>query len=164
MNSTMLLAVDTARYEPGRHVTAAVELARDLAAKTGDRVVVLHVHEFAMGRFGRLRVDCADGEGEQLVAAVVADLKAAGISAEGEVREADFGHVARAILKAGHDHHARILVLGSSTRTDLPSVTFGSVASRLLHLSSQPVLIVPMQPPEPRPVHVHAEEANPAVS
>jgi hypothetical protein len=41
----MLLAVDTTRYEPARHVTAAVEMVRDLGPKTGDRVVVLHVQQ-----------------------------------------------------------------------------------------------------------------------
>lgn len=43
----MLLAVDTARSTPGQHVTAAVEMIRDLAAKTGDKVVVVRVHEYA---------------------------------------------------------------------------------------------------------------------
>ncbi len=142
----MMLAVDTARYEPGRHVTAAVEMVRDLAGKTGDKVVVVHVHEYAVGRFGRIRVDCADDEGERLVSDIVADLRAAGITAEGDVRDADFGHIARGILAAGNDHDARIMVLGSHTSKDLPSITFGSVASRLLHLSRRPVLIVPMHP------------------
>jgi hypothetical protein len=77
MNTTMLLAVDTARHEPGRHVTAAVETVRDLAAKTGDKVIVLHVHEFAVGRFGRIQVDCPVGEGERLVSDIVAELRAA---------------------------------------------------------------------------------------
>ncbi len=148
MSTTMMLAVDTARYEPGRHVTAAVEMVTDLAAKTGDKVVVVHVHEYASGRFGRIRVDCADDEGERLVSDIVAHLRAAGISADGDVREADFGHIARAILAAGNDHDARIMVLGSHTSKDLPSITFGSVASRLLHLSRRPVLIVPMRPAE----------------
>ena len=148
MSATMLLAVDTARYEPGRHVTAAVEMVRDLAAKTGDKVVVVHVHEYASGRFGRIRVDCADDEGERLVSDIVTDLRAAGITAEADVRETDFAHIARAILAAGNDHDARIIVLGSHTRKDLPSLTFGSVASRLLHLSRRPVLIVPMHPDE----------------
>jgi nucleotide-binding universal stress UspA family protein len=42
-------------------------------------------------------------------------------------------------------HGARLLVLGSSSRTDLPVVPFGSVASRVLHISAIPVLIVPMR-------------------
>jgi nucleotide-binding universal stress UspA family protein len=144
MSATMLLAVDTARHEPSRHVSDAVELVRDLASHTGDKVVVLHVHEYAVGRFGRLQVCCPGDEGDKLVASVVADMQAAGISAEGDVREADLGHVARTILTASDEHEARVLVLGSSTRHDLPGVTFGSVAGRLLHMSSRPVLIVPM--------------------
>jgi len=157
--STLLLAVDTARYEPGRHVAAAVEMVRDLAGKTGDRAVVLHVHEFAYGRFGRIKIDCADDQGEQLVSDVVRDLQDAGVRAEAEIREADYGHVARAILAAAEEHNARILVLGSSTKRDLPSIAFGSVAGRLLHLSKRPVLIVPMHADHRE--HVPAESQAP---
>jgi nucleotide-binding universal stress UspA family protein len=161
MSATMLLAVDTARSEPGRHVTAAVEMVRDLAAKTGDKVVVVHVHEYAANRVGRVKVDCADDQGERLVADIVAHLRSAGISADGDIREADFGHVARRILEAGRDHDARIMVLGSHTKKDLPSVTFGSVASRLLHLSTRPVLIVPMNPAETGD-HLHMQPGETA--
>jgi nucleotide-binding universal stress UspA family protein len=149
MDATMLLAVDTARYEPARHVNAAIELVRDLASSTGDTVTVLHVHEFAVGRFGRLQLCCPDDEGDKLVTSVVADLKAAGVPAEADIREADFGHVSRTIVTASDEHDARILVLGSSSRHDLPGVTFGSVAGRLLHQSSRPVMIVPMHHPAP---------------
>jgi hypothetical protein len=34
-------------------------------------------------------------------------------------------------------------VLGSSSRTDLPRILLGTVASRLLHMATRPVLIVP---------------------
>jgi nucleotide-binding universal stress UspA family protein len=164
MSTTMLLAVDTARFEPGQHVTAAVEMVRDLAAKTGDKVVVLHVHEYAVGRFGRIRVDCADDEGERLVSDVVAELRAAGISAEGDIRNVDFGHIARGVLAAVRDHDARITVLGSHTKHDLPSVTFGSVASRLLHVSTRPVLIVPMHSADRREAAADAPPADDAVT
>jgi len=144
MSTTMLLAVDAARQEAGRHVTAAVDMVRDLAGKTGDHVVVLHVHEFATGRFGRLQIDCAEGQGEKLVDGIVRDLQDAGIQAEAEIREADYGHIARAIMAAAEEHDSRITVLGSTTTKDLPVIAFGSVAARLLHLSRRPVLIVPM--------------------
>lgn len=137
MSATMLLAVDAACYEPGRHVTAAVEVVRELASKTGDRVVVLHVHEFAVGRFGRIQIDCADDQGEMLANGIVANVRGAGITAEAEISEADYGHVARAILAAAEHHDARILVLGSSTKDDLPSIPLGSVAARLLRQSSR---------------------------
>jgi len=157
MSKTIVLAVDAARPEPGQHVQAAVEMIKDLASGE-DKVVVLHVHEFAVGRFGRMQVDCAEGQGERLVADIVAGLTAAAITAEGAIREADFGHVARAILTFAEHAGARILVLGSSSRTDLPRVPFGSVSSRLLHLASLPVLIVPMQPAER--VHVTATDVE----
>jgi nucleotide-binding universal stress UspA family protein len=144
MSKTIVLAVDTARRELADHVAAAVEMTRDVA-HADDKVIVLHVHEFAVGRFGRIQVDCADGQGESLVTSVVEDLTKSGLSADGVIREADFGHVARAILAAAGQYQARLLVLGSSSRTDLPWVPFGSVANRLLHLASVPVLIVPMR-------------------
>lgn len=158
MSATMLLAVDTARYEPGRHVTAAAEMVKDLASKTGDRVIVLHVHEFAVGRFGRIQIDCPDDQGELLATGIARNLQDAGIRAEAEISEADYGHVARAILAAADHHDARILVLGSSTRKDLPTVPFGSIAARLLHLSSRPVLIVPMHPDRAERVPVESPE------
>jgi nucleotide-binding universal stress UspA family protein len=144
MSKTIVLAVDTARREVAEHVAAAVEMTKDVA-HAGDKVIVLHVHEFAVGRFGRIQVDCADGQGESLVTTIVEDLSKSGLSAEGVIEEADFGHVARAILAAAGQCQARLLVLGSSSRTDLPWVPFGSVANRLLHISSLPVLIVPMR-------------------
>jgi nucleotide-binding universal stress UspA family protein len=147
MSKTIVLAVDAARDEPAQHVQAAAAMIKDLAGQD-DKVIVLHVHEFAIGRFGRMQVDCADGQGERVVAEIVANLSAAGITTEGAIREADFGHVARAILNFAENAGARILALGSSSRTDLPRVPFGSVSSRLLHIATLPVLIVPMHPVE----------------
>ena len=143
MSKNILLAVDAASHDPTRHVAAAADMTADLSRGNGYHVIVLHVHEFATGRFGRVRVDCGDGEGESVVDKVVAGLKAAGISAEGEVREANYGHIAAAIVHAAADHDARLVVLGSSSRTDLPRMPLGSVAGRLLHMSTRPVLIVP---------------------
>ena len=147
MNRTILLAVDAARHghDAARHVAAAAKETLELARETGDRVLVLHVHEFAHGRFGRLQVDCAEGEGEKVVEEIVADLKAAGVAADGAIHAADYGHIARTILAAAQECDARIVVLGSSSRTDLPYFPFGSVSTRLLHLARRPVLIVPWE-------------------
>jgi nucleotide-binding universal stress UspA family protein len=140
MNKTILLAVDAAR-----HVTPATELTRELSHDTGDQVIVLHVHEFAIGRFGRLQVDCAEGEGERLASEVVAELRTAGVTATAEIREVGVGHIAKAILAAADEHDARVVVLGSSGSTDVPHIPFGSVSLRLLHLARRPVLIVPRE-------------------
>jgi nucleotide-binding universal stress UspA family protein len=140
MSRNIVLAVDAASGDAARHVGAAAEMTGGLC---GDHVIVLHVHEFAHGRFGRMQVDCHDGGGEQVVEKVVSGLQAAGVSAEGEIGKASYGHIAAAILKAAHDHDARLVVLGSSSRTDLPRIPLGSVANRLLHTATGPVLIVP---------------------
>ncbi len=143
MTKNILLAVDAASHDPGRHVVAAAEMTRELARDSGDHVIVLHVHEFSVGRYGRIRVDCGDGEGEGVVEKVVSDLRAAGVSAEGEIGEANMGHVASVILAEAQRHDARLVVLGSSSRTDLPHMPLGSVAARLLHMATRPILIVP---------------------
>ncbi|HYA52738.1 MAG TPA: universal stress protein [Streptosporangiaceae bacterium] len=143
MSKNILLAVDAAAGDPARHVAAAAAMTRELARDTGDHVIVMHAHEFATGRFGRIQVDCGEGEGEGVVKSVVSGLQAAGISAEGEIRETHVGHIAATILKAASEHDARIVILGSSSRTDLPRFLLGSVASRLLHMATRPVLIVP---------------------
>jgi nucleotide-binding universal stress UspA family protein len=143
MSNKILLAVDAASGDPARHVSAAAAMTHDLARDTGDHVIVLHVHEFATGRFGRIQVDCGEGEGEGVVKSIVSDLQATGVNAEGEIRETHVGHIAAAVLKAANEHDVRIVVLGSSSRTDLPRILLGSVASRLLHMATLPVLIVP---------------------
>jgi nucleotide-binding universal stress UspA family protein len=143
MSKNILLAADAASSDPVRHVLAAADMTRELSRDSGDHVIVLHVHEFAIGRFGRMQVDCGDGEGEGVVEKIVSDLRAAGVSAEGEIREAGLGHIAAAILKVAQERDARLVVLGSSSRTDLPRMPLGSVSSRLLHMAARPVLIVP---------------------
>jgi nucleotide-binding universal stress UspA family protein len=152
MSKTIVLAVDVASDLPARNVAAAAEVTRELAHDTGDRVVVLHVHEFAVGRFGRIQVDCHDEDGEKLVAGIVADLKNSGVDAEGTIREAEYGHLARGILTVVDEYDPRVLVLGARSRTDLPLLPFGSVSHRLLHLAKRPVLIVPR--------HADAAEAS----
>jgi len=141
MKKTILLAVDTTS-----HTLAAADLARDLAAGNDDRVVVLHVHEIAIGRFGRIQVDCGQGEGEKVVEEMVRRLGDAGITAEGDVRKTQVGQIARAIFAAADELDARMIVVGSASTHDVPRIPFGSVSLRLLHLSTRPVLLVPRAP------------------
>ena len=123
--------------------------------------MVLHVHEFAVGRFGRIRVDCADGEGEQLVAGLVNEMRAAGITAEGDIREAEFGHISRRILEVADDYDARMVVLGARGRRDLPHLPLGSVSHRLLHAAHRPVLIVPRPTAQPAAAREESQPDQP---
>jgi nucleotide-binding universal stress UspA family protein len=56
------------------------------------------------------------------------------------------GHIAGKILATADEYDARMIVVGSRSRTDLPHLAFGSVSHRLLHLARRPVLVVPRQP------------------
>jgi nucleotide-binding universal stress UspA family protein len=138
MTKTILLAVDTTS-----HTEAATDLVCELAKGTGDRVVVLHVHEFAVGRFGRIQVDCAENEGEHLVAKIAEKLTAAGVPADQEIRKTPVGRIARMIANLAEELDVRMIVLGSTNTHDLPRLPFGSVSLRLLHLAGKPVLIAP---------------------
>lgn len=140
MAKKILLTVDALHYAP-----EATEMAKELCQGPEDKVTILHVHEFAVGRFGRLQVDCPEGEAERLVTSIRTDLTEAGIDAEAEIRETHVGHVARTIVEAANQHGARIIVLGSTRSTDLPPIPFGSVSLKVLHLAKRPVIIVPRQ-------------------
>jgi nucleotide-binding universal stress UspA family protein len=141
MSKTILLAVDTTD-----HVAAAAEMARELAGDSGDRVLVLHVHEFAVGRFGRIQVDCVDGEGERVAADIVTSLRVAGVAAESDIRKTPVGHIAKAIISVAEECDARMIMLGSTSSHDVPHLPFGNVSLRLLHLATRPVMIVPKAP------------------
>lgn len=138
MGKTIVLAVDTAN-----HTSAAAAMAADLAGGSGDRVIVLHVHEFAIGRFGKIQVDCAEGDGERVTADVVASLHDAGVAAEADIRRTPIGRIARSIIEVADACDARLIVLGSSGAHDIPHLPFGSVSLKLLHMATRPVLIVP---------------------
>lgn len=138
MGKRILLGVDALHYAP-----EATQMAKELWHGTDDKIIVLHVHEFAVGRFGRLQVDCAEGEAERLVTSICTELADAGVSAEVEIREAHVGQIARTIVEAADEHDARMIVLGSARSTDLPHIPFGSVSLKVLHLARRPVTVVP---------------------
>lgn len=140
MAKNILLTVDALHYAP-----EATEMAKELCQDPADKVTILHVHEFAIGRFGRLQVDCPEGEAERLLTSIRTELTDSCIDAEAEIREAHVGHIARTIVEAANQHDARIIVLGSARSTDLPPIPFGSVSLKVLHLAKRPVIVVPRQ-------------------
>lgn len=138
MSSTILLAVD-AQHD----LTEPIELARELSQGTQGRVFVLHVHEFAVGRFGRVQLCCPEDQGEDVLPRIVALLQESGVEAESEIHQTYSGNVARAILDVADQHDAHVIVLGSNRRTDVPLIPMGSVSHKLLHMARRPVLVVP---------------------
>ena len=152
MSSTILLATD-ARHD----VAEPIELTRELSQGTQGSVLVLHIHEFSVGRYGRVQLCCPEDQAEDILPRIVALLGESGVPAEWQIRETNSGNAARAILDMADQHDAHVIVLGSNLRTDVPLIPLGSVSHKLLHMARRPVLVVPHH-------KATATEAGPAES
>ena len=104
------------------------------------------MHEFAVGRFGRMQVDYADGEGERVVSEVSGCLRPAGAAVQEEIRRTPVGHVAKTISALADELDVRMIIVGSASVHDLPRLPSGSVSLRLLHTAKKPVLVAPSVP------------------
>jgi nucleotide-binding universal stress UspA family protein len=138
MSSTILLAVD-ARHD----VAEPIELARELSQGVPGSVLVLHIHEFSVGKYGRIQLCCPEDEADDVLPRIVALLGESGVPAEWQIRETNSGNAARAILDVADQHDAHVIVVGSNLRTDVPLIPLGSVSHKLLHMARRPVLVVP---------------------
>jgi nucleotide-binding universal stress UspA family protein len=136
MYERLLVAVD--HSEVSSRVIAA---ARDLASLSKGKVWVLHVREREFGRLG-LTPSEPDQEAQEAVRDGVEALIRAGVDAQGEVREAVYGHAAREIVNDAREHDAGVIVMGSRGRSDLAGLVVGSTAHKVIHLSDRPVLVV----------------------
>ena len=142
MSKVILLAVDTTS-----HTTAAADLASELATGTGDRIVVLHVHEFAVGRFGRMQVDCADGDGERVVDEIVSRLRRQGVTAEADirnekinykVREHSLAKVPKMLVVGAKEVENRTVAVRTLGGKDQEVLALGEAVARLTKESAPP--------------------------
>jgi nucleotide-binding universal stress UspA family protein len=88
-----------------------------------------------------MRVD--DNTGDAFAETIVKGLQGAGIDASIETRDAHYGQVAQTLSAAAEDLDADMIVVGSRGRSNVASLTLGSVSHKLLHLARRPVLVVP---------------------
>lgn len=136
MYERLLVAVDHSEVSP--RVIAA---ARDLASLSKGKVWVLHVREREFGRLG-LTPSEPDEEAQQAVRDGVEALIQAGVDAQGEVREAVYGHAAGEIVNNAREHDAGVIIMGSRGRSDLAGLVLGSTAHKVIHLSDRPVMVI----------------------
>jgi nucleotide-binding universal stress UspA family protein len=116
--------------------------AKDLAAMSKGEVWVIHLREReVMPRTGLVPTE-SDDEATAGVTAAVERLTAAGVKAHGVVDDTVFGHAARYIVDAAHEHDVGVIVMGSRGRSDLVGLVLGSTAHKVIHLSDRPVLVV----------------------
>jgi nucleotide-binding universal stress UspA family protein len=137
MYDRLLVAVDHSEVS-GRVLAAA----RDLATLSKGKVWVLHLREReVIAQMGQVPSE-TDQDAHQAVDDGVAELKKAGIDAEGEVRQTIFGHAAREIVSDAKEHNADVIIMGSRGRSDFAGALLGSTAHKVIHLTDRPVLVI----------------------
>ena len=114
MYERLLVAVD--HSEVSDRVIAA---ARDIASLSKGKVWVLHLQEREWGRINRPRTE-SDAQAREAVTQGVQALIQAGIDAQGEVREALYGHAAREIVEDAKKHDAGVIIMGSRAGATSP--------------------------------------------
>jgi nucleotide-binding universal stress UspA family protein len=119
----------------------AIPVAADIALKYGSEVIAVHVQEQQLGRGGPIGYDTAE-EAIRVADDAARFLKDAGVSARAEARAAIAGKAAQEIMDVAATEDAGLIVMGSRGMSDWEGLLVGSVAHKVVHLSSLPVLVV----------------------
>jgi nucleotide-binding universal stress UspA family protein len=137
MFEKIVLAVDGSQQSQ-----KAVPLAIDIAKKSAADVVVVHVREH-MVDLGGVWEHESESRARSIVDGACKELEGAGVTASAEIRRslAGSGRIAQEIIDTADEEEADLIVMGSRGVSNLRSLLLGSVAHKVLQLSSQPVLI-----------------------
>jgi nucleotide-binding universal stress UspA family protein len=136
MFERIVLAVDGS--EPAQR---ALPVAADIASKYGSEVIAVHVLEQQLGRGGPIAFETTE-EATRVADDAARSLKDVGVSARAEARAALAGRAAQEIMDVAASEDAGLIVMGSRGMSDWQGLLIGSVAHKVLHLSSVPVLII----------------------
>ena len=136
MFERIVLAVDGS--EAARR---ALPVAADIASKYGSEVIAVHVLEQQLGRGGPIAFETTE-EATRVADDAARSLKDVGVSARAEARAALAGRAAQEIMDVAASEDAGLIVMGSRGMSDWQGLLIGSVAHKVVHLSSIPVLIV----------------------
>jgi len=119
----------------------AIPVAADIASKYGSEVIAVYVQEQQLGRGGPIGYDTTE-EAIRVADDAARSLKDMGVSARAEARAAIAGKAAQEIMDVAATEDAGLIVMGSRGMSDWEGLLVGSVAHKVVHLSSMPVLIV----------------------
>lgn len=131
----VLVAVDGSHYS-----VQALPAAIEVAGKFGADLFVLHVSEHDRGRAAAFTLE-TPAEATRLVADAVAQARAAGVEAHGELVNKGAGHVAQAIQECAAAHDVDLIVMGSRGLSDAQGFFLGSVTHRVMQQVEIPVLV-----------------------
>ncbi len=131
----ILVAVDGSAYSQN-----ALPTAIELAKKFGSEIWVLHVSEHDRGRAAVFSVE-TPAEATRLVGDAVKTVRDAGIPANGQLRDAAAGHIAKAIVETASANAIDLIVMGSRGLSDVQGLLLGSVTHKVMQLADVPVLV-----------------------
>ena len=124
----------------------ALQLTRELARVHGSRVSVVHGRDVPFvapqPRPAPAQVDRweTEDEAQQLLDQALAELRDAGVEAQGRVLPGQ-GRIGDKILEAAETERAELIVLGSRGMSRLEEVMIGSVSHKIIHAAKCPVLL-----------------------
>jgi nucleotide-binding universal stress UspA family protein len=136
MFNRILLAIDDSPSGP-----AAVSFAIAMANNSHASVHVVHMNEFVVG--GRGQTVQTRNEAAQLVDRAVAEFKAAGVEATGEVRLSNCFAVADHIAESAAGSGADAIVVGSRQRSRWGALRGKGVSERTAEITALPVVTAP---------------------
>jgi nucleotide-binding universal stress UspA family protein len=126
----------------------ALPHAKTFAAEGGGALFVVHCEEMTLpgkggGSFPR---NANEDELQEKIERQVADLSNEGIQASFHLVKSQVGGAAHAIAEIATEEQADVIVVGTRGHTALVGLLLGSVAQRLLHIATCPVVAVPASP------------------
>jgi len=131
----ILVAIDGSPYTR-EAIPAAIEIAR----KFESDLFVLHVAEHDRGRAVAYSLE-SPADATRMVAGAVAEARAAGVTASGQLLDKAAGHVAEAIERAALERGIDLIVMGSRGLSDAQGFLLGSVTHKVMQMVDIPVLV-----------------------
>jgi nucleotide-binding universal stress UspA family protein len=129
-------------YDGSACAVAALEQAIELAAATGDRIVIAFGYE--PGGYGEEHSAHREEVrrfGERATAPAIERARQAGVDAGlAQIPELPV----EALLTLASEHDARAIVVGTHGEHPIKGALIGSTPHKLLHLSERPVIVVPV--------------------
>lgn len=130
-------------YDESPGADAALATAIQVAARFGEVLVLVYGAgpPGGLGEEATAHRDALRELGATALAHAVERVQAAGVETEIELVDSK---PAMALLEVGEKHDATVIVVGTSGESPLKGAMLGSTPHKLLHLSSRPVLCVPV--------------------
>jgi len=122
----------------------ALDYAAQLAAESDGQLHVVHVVEkLVAGRVAGQNADLFEKDHEVKLRRQCSEFSDRGIKVTLHTPYASVGHVASCVTDIANENGADLIVSGTRGRSAAAGAVLGSVAQRLLHMATCPVLAVP---------------------